>query len=754
MTDLFVIGGIPWWAVLLIALAALAVLTLQFLSLKERLSRPRSWALTLLRGLVYAFLIFFLLSPGLLERRITKLRRPLALLVDTSQSMGFPSSPDSGQSGGKTRSRLDLVKEKLLAGKEPLIQTLERDYDLRIYQFGTGLAPLGSNSIPQLSAQGRGTRLLETLNEAARQVGNQGAILLFTDGIANGEIKAVEDSNSFPLPIFPVGVGESQGFIDIRIADVRVPEFAFRGREIKVDFAVEAYGLAGKTIPIYFNRGQNLLSSRTINIDKDAFTQRVTFGYTPKEIGSHSFTLSIPPQSGEQITHNNQQDFRVEVQRDKIRVLTLSGAPSWNYRFLRMGLKQDPSIDLVSFVFLRTPTDSVDVPDSQLSLIPFPIDELFLEELKNFDVVFMDDFSYRSYFNTRYLERVRDFVRDGGGLAMLGGVRSFDSGGYGESPLREVVPVEMDGKGAYQKGRSLRAIPTASGKVHPITRLLPDPKANEEAWKRMPALTTLNQVLRAKGEALLMAGSDGGGGESPLLTVGRYGKGRTLALMSDDLWRWNFIAVGVKESPQNHLKLIRQAVRWLAQEPSFEQVQIQPLGGSGVPGEKIDFKVRVLKDDFTPAAQATVRLRVIGPEGEPTTVEAFPDKEEGDYRAEFTPTKEGSYRLEAEAQLAGKILGKDRKSFRVAFPYGETEDGRPRPELLKKIAEKSQGEFIPISEWNGKSLERIAAQLAAHSPSEIVESRQIRLWSSLWTFSLILLLLCIEWWLRRKWGLV
>jgi uncharacterized membrane protein len=753
MKDLFVIGGIPWWAILLIALAALAVLTAQFLSLKQRLSQPRSWGLILLRGLVYTVLIFFLLSPGLLERRITKLRRPLALLVDTSQSMSFPSSSDSSEGGGKRGSRLDLVKEKLLTGKEPLIQTLERDYDLRIYQFGTGLAPLGSNSISQLSAQGRGTRLFEILNEAAKQVGDEGAMLLFTDGIANGEIKSLEDSN-FPLPIFPVAVGESQGFTDIRIADVRVPEFAFRGREIKVDFAIEAYGLAGKTIPIYFNRGQNLLSSRNLTIDKDAFVQRVTFSYTPKEIGSHSLTLSIPPQSGEQITHNNQQDFRVEVRRDKIRVLTLSGSPSWNYRFLRMGIKQDPSVDLVSFVFLRTPTDSVDVPDSQLSLIPFPIDELFLEELKNFDVIFMDDFSYRSYFNTRYLEKVRDFVRDGGGLAMLGGVRSFDSGGYGDSPLREVVPVEMDGKGAYQTGRSLRAIPTASGKVHPITRLVADPKANEEAWKRMPGLTTLNQVLRAKGEALLTAGSDGGGGESPLLTVGRYGKGRTLALMSDDLWRWNFIAVGAKESPQNHLKLIRQAVRWLAQEPSFEQVQIQPIGGSGVPGEKIEFKVRVLKDDFTPAAQAAVRLRVISPEGEPITVEASPDKEEGDYRAEFTPTKEGSYRLEAEAQLAGQVLGKDRKNFRVAFPYGETEDGRPRPELLKKIAEKSQGEFIPISEWNEKSLERIAAKLAAHSPSEIVESRQIRLWSSLWTFSLILLLLCIEWWLRRKWGLV
>jgi uncharacterized membrane protein len=94
-----------------------------------------------------------------------------------------------------------------------------------------------------------------------------------------------------------------------------------------------------------------------------------------------------------------------------------------------MALKQDPLVDLVSFVFLRTPTDSVDVPDTQLSLIPFPTDEIFLEEIKNFDVVVFDDFSHRSYFNILYLEKVRDFVRNGGGLAMLGGIRSFDSGG-------------------------------------------------------------------------------------------------------------------------------------------------------------------------------------------------------------------------------------------------------------------------------------------------------------------------------------
>ena len=750
MSEIFFVGGLPWWAILAIALGILAAVIYQFLGLKQRLGGRRGALLTCLRALVYALLIFFLLSPGLVQKRVTKLRRPLTLLIDTSQSMGLPASPG----GPADKSRLDLIKEKLQGGKPPLLLRLERDYDLRLYQFSTGIEPVAPSALAQLSPQGKGTRLIETLREASREAGGRAAIVLFSDGIANGESRALDDSLSLPLPVVAVGVGESQGFTDLRIADLGAPEFAFRGREFKIDLTIEAYGLAGKSVPLYFNRGKNLISSRSINVDRDSFEQRITFSFTPKELGPHSFTVSVPSQAGEQITQNNQKEFKVEVQRDKLRVLTLSGVPSWNYRFLRMALKQDPLIDLVSFVFLRTPTDVVDVPDNQLSLIPFPIDEIFLEELKNFDVVFLDDFSHRSYFNVVYLEKVRDFVRDGGGLAMFGGVRSFDSGGYAEGPLSEALPVELNGKGSYQVETRVRGVLTPSGKAHPITRLLPEPQANEEVWKKMPPLTRLNQVLRAKGETLLLAAPDGAAGGPPLLTVGRFGKGRTLALMSDDVWRWSFAAVGAKESPQNHLKLIRHAVRWLAQEPMFEQVQIRSIGGLKGPGGKTEFKIQALKDDFTPASHAQVRLRVTAPEGEQLTLEAAPENQEGEYRAEFTPAREGSYRVEAEAQLGGRLLGRDRKNFLVAFPYGETDDGKPRPDLLKRIAERSHGEYIPISEWNEKSLERIATVLDHLSPSEIVERLEVPLWSTLWTFSVILILLASEWWIRRKWGLI
>ena len=749
--ELYFIGSVPWWLIAIVTLGTIALLVQQFLSLKQRLSVTQSAFLVALRAVVYGVLILFLFGPSLIDKRAGKLRRPLTVLIDNSESMAFPASAKAAAGAAAGKSRLDAVREKLTAGAEPLIQRLSRDYDLRLFRFGTDLEPIDAASVPQLKAQAQGTRLLELVQSAAKDAGAQSAILLFSDGIANGDKKTLEGAPPLPIPVFAVGAGEAEGFTDVRIAEVRAPQFAFRGREFKLDLTVHAAGLKGKTVPLFFNRGKNLIATRSVSIDADPFEQKITLSFIPKEIGTHAFSLAISAQPGEQITQNNQKDFKVDVQRDKIRVLTLSGSPAWNYRFLRMAMKQDPLIELVSFVFLRTPTDSVDVPDNQLSLIPFPIDDIFLEELKNFDLVFLDDFSHRAYFNPVYLDRVRDFVRDGGGLAMFGGVRSFDSGGYGDSALKEVLPVELDGKGIYQSTGGVRPVLTASGKAHPITRLLPDPRTNEEAWTKMPALNGLNQVRGARGEVLLTA--DGPAAGQPLLAIGRFGKGRTLALMSDDAWRWNFIAAGNRESPQNHLKLVRQIVRWLAQEPSFEQVQLRAIAAAR-PGEKIAIKLRVLKDDFLPTSQASVQLRVIGPEGEPSLVSASADAEEGEYTGEYTPAREGTYRVEAEANLAGKPLGKDRTSFSVAYGYGETEDGLPRTDLLKQLAATSQGEFFSLSDWNEKSLEKIAAKIESHAPAQISEQRQTRLWSTLWPFSILLALLSVEWWMRRKWGLI
>src|ERR687892_1145552 len=197
MKDLYLIGALPGWLIGFIALVAAGLLVQQFLSLRQRLPLGQTSFLILLRACVYAVLLFFLFGPALIDKRVSKLRRPLTLLIDSSQSMGFPASVKNSP-GDKPQSRLDLVREKLAGGKEPLIQRLNRDYDLRVISFGTSLDPIGPGGIANLKAQAPGSRLLELVQTAARDGGAQSGLIVFSDGITNGERKSLDGTP--PLP--------------------------------------------------------------------------------------------------------------------------------------------------------------------------------------------------------------------------------------------------------------------------------------------------------------------------------------------------------------------------------------------------------------------------------------------------------------------------------------------------------------------------------------------------------------------------
>ena len=71
--------------------------------------------------------------------------------------------------------------------------------------------------------------------------------------------------------------------------------------------------------------------------------------------------------------------------------------------------------------------------------------EIFGEQLRTFDAVLFVNFAYQPYRTLdieRHLPALRDWVRQGGGFAMLGGDQSFGEARYGATPLAEILPVE------------------------------------------------------------------------------------------------------------------------------------------------------------------------------------------------------------------------------------------------------------------------------------------------------------------------
>ena len=132
-SDIVLGGGVPWWLAAGLALAAAGFLVHQFRFLHRSLGLGKGSLLTLLRGLVYALLLLFLLGPARTVEDPTSLRRPLAVLLDSSESMKLPA-------GAGDATRLDAAKEAL--GAPGLTRGLAGNYDLKFYAYDREPAPL------------------------------------------------------------------------------------------------------------------------------------------------------------------------------------------------------------------------------------------------------------------------------------------------------------------------------------------------------------------------------------------------------------------------------------------------------------------------------------------------------------------------------------------------------------------------------------------------------------------------------------
>src|SRR5690606_24731413 len=110
------------------------------------------------------------------------------------------------------------------------------------------------------------------------------------------------------------------------------------------------------------------------------------------------------------------------------------------------------------------------------------------------------------------------------------------------------------------------------GRVHPITALRFEPSDNLAAWKALPELEGMNVVTRARPDALVLAVhprlKTQSGAPMPLISAWEIAKGRALAITTDSLWRWGFVAASRPgDDGRSYLKLWENSIRWLMDDP-------------------------------------------------------------------------------------------------------------------------------------------------------------------------------------------
>jgi len=297
---------------------------------------------------------------------VTKVERPLTLLVEPLENAAFQRAIKSAAEGRQSRKEppRPSARRKLEAGPESDSKA-QPDYDLRVIRFGPGWATRG----PFGAAARQGSRhpLIEALTtRAARTDAAASGIVVFSDGPQQRRMKSLAWRHH-RAPGLPVGPSAKPKGYRRDARQLGAPELPFAGRQFQNRLTLQAFAEGQQTRSDVFNRGKNLIPLGAIAIRADPFEQKGTISFTPKELGPIAFSGSWPGSRASKITQNNPQRFKSRGRRDKIPRWTVVGSPAWKPTFLRMAMKQE-HIDRGWVVrFLRTPTGYRRVTERKIS---------------------------------------------------------------------------------------------------------------------------------------------------------------------------------------------------------------------------------------------------------------------------------------------------------------------------------------------------------------------------------------------------
>ena len=726
---------LPLWLILLLFFLGFTSAALQYRLMQRRLGHSRALRLSLLRLGAIFLLVAFTLNPFLVSKKEHKLSTAIAVLLDTSQSMGQPDGP------GKP-TRLEQAKKLLIEGTNPLLKSLNERFNVRLYGVGESLRAIEVKELGDVEARG----MKGNLNEILKEISGKNALaLLLSDG--NLEWNEGPSTN---LPLLTIPLGNPEAYKDILIKSVKTPSLAFKGREVIIDVTIKSYGYTGLTLPVLLKEGGKLLSAKNVRINASPGEGTASLSFIPDEVGQKNLSLSIPQQFGESLASNNNLNLSLKVLRDKIRILMVSGSPSMNYRFMRTALKNDPSIDLLSFVILRTPSDTLNVPTNEQSLIPFPVETLFSKEIKNFDLLIFDNFKYPLYLSLPHLESIREFLRGGGGFAMIGGPDVVNEGRYGMTPIGEILPVRFTEKEVYRRDSPASIRLSRAGVVHSITRLPSDVMGDiggDDArrlnfWREMPTLDGINLAEAKSSATTLLESADGI--SWPILVVSNYGNGRVLTLTTDYSWKWYVGMVAKGKGNLAYLRFVDRMVRWLTKDPDLNLVEITLPEGQRSAGQEIEARIKLREEDLSPNPRSRVSFSVLDPDGVRIETRLKPNGQKGEYLGSFLPQKGGVYKLRIETS-AGNL-----EESMVVAGLLDRLDAAPDHEQLKKISASTGGRFLVGSADLLREIEAYGKR-GQHS---FVEEKRLPLWATTYTLAILLALLGMEWYLRRKWGLI
>jgi uncharacterized membrane protein len=742
----------PGWGPIALTIIAGALVAFTFFTYRGKNIPFRRLVIVIaLRLIALVLAILTVLRPALAIHEEDKTPSTLILALDASKSMTVEDEIDN-------KSRWQTL-ERILKRSEDALAKLRDDYNVSV-QFHRFAEEVYSD---ERGPDGTRTDFGQLLRTMAQTYGQQRALrglFVLSDGGDNGtRYPAQSEAARFralncPVNTFVLGRQNTSAQVQDLAITAAVPDPApvpIKGK-LTVRATIDSPGFenARVTVRLFIDGEEAVATEATMTkAQGNEVTLETTAPATPGEV---KLTLKVDARPGEASAANNELSTYLTVTKEGISVLIVDRL-RLELKFLRRALAGDPRFRVYEAI---RQTD--EAPRGAVA-------ELYQFDAQAYDVIIIGDVTARRLAggDKNTLAKIEELVRlKGCGLLMIGGQETFGAGNWSNTPVGKAMPVEMDA--GNQVDEPVQLLPAPQSRGDYVMKLNSDVAASDALWRKLPALPGFSQLGRRKDLGVVIGQSASG---TPLLVRQQYGRGRTAALALDMTYLWQ--QLGQYQKPRTtegidaHARFWRQLLLYLAQQEETEgSVWVKPDVRRISVGSKIPFSVGVRGKTGLDLPDAKFNIQVEGPDGKPLPDPVPTTRDKDADRGTFWKTEQpGEYRLKVKgtAKDADGTAIEGEAFARVIVFQDDTELLRPAADhdFMARIAQASGGDAKL-----GDELPQYLADLAGKPLTGVgLKVRYLPDWRSTrlgafppMLFMIFVLLLGLEWGLRRWWGMV
>lgn len=666
------------------------------------------------------FVAFLLISEPILTFILKSTKAPsVAILIDNSKSMGIKD---------RLGDRKTLAKE--IADK---LTRVEIQGDKKFFIFSRDAEEKKNFNPESLSFSGGLTNISEALKKVQGIASQENikAIVLVSDGVYNSGENPSYFSERLGIPVFTIGVGDSNVQKDLKVVDVLTNEIAYAGLETPVVVRMESSELGGNDVIVTLHDEKGEVAREKVSLKDGINEYIVNFKFIPKEEGLKKFTVKVQQLPDEITYQNNQKSFYIKVLKGKHKILLISGAPSPDLAFIKRVIVESKNYEVISYTekrgkeFIEGGFDfkNAETADA-IIFVGYPVKTSDIDIINRLKSVIMSQNKPFLFVISRTIE--------------INKLRAFS----------EILPFRFSRISGDEEVVNL--VITEDGKNHAVMDL----KDKNYIWNILPPIFKLRGGFSPSAGSTVLAKAKYQNVEAdePLIIVNQLDGRKSAAILCYGIWRWKLMAAPNKEFEGVFESFINNLIRWLVAPVEEEFIKFKISKNFFVEDEKIEFTAQIYAEDYSPVNDAEVKVKILTQGDEEIAREVRLERiTPGVYSGNVYLPK-GDYKYEADISRKGKTL----KNFVGRFTVGEIEieflNTRMDSKLLREIASKTGGVFLSKDEIS--ALSKLIPTIPDFKSALVEKKKEYILWSRFEPLVIVIVLLSIEWFLRKRSGLV